>query len=661
MANFSHVQSASNQGDPASATFASTPIEGNLLVAQASDRSGGSAANFTISGSGWTQRVARTILQGDTTYRRTFVVWTKIAGANEPTNVQVDDGTSNTKALLISEFAADASGTWTFEAAVSNDNGATADATSISSGTTSSIPAGDQLLIGCVGWKQGGQDDNFTWSWANSNLTLNATLQAGANGRGHAVGHLKETAAGTKTTTASFTAGITSNNGLAAALLVFTFSSGPSATVNQAAFRFGVDDGSESTHGWLAAQNTNINAALGDTVLLRFLLQASGDPASFAPTLRAQKNGAGGYVAVPVGANVPEQLSQPTYGAVGTGSSGTTSCTPSYPSGISASTSKLICVVTGRSSTANTVPTMPSGWTRIGGLEGGTGTWGVDTGTRRVDIFIKDVTTGSETGTVTVSLSGDTNNTLRATIHRIEVAAGAELDVELATGADTSNDTSYSATATTSVTLDSNRLVLIAVAQNIDSGTQSNKSITASGITFGTLTNRASTAVTNGNDHRHIVDTVPVSSGSGTVAPTYSYTISASGSGPTAFLVMRSRVPEVVNQLYVAPSANIASGGEATTQRLTGGTGTFLTGRRWDDENGSDSLDLGADQNTEVEWALKTQSPAANGDYWDFRVYAGANPLDSYTQQPRLTLGAPTPRSLFPRRRKPTMGVLSHF
>jgi hypothetical protein len=37
MANFSHVQSASNQGDPASATFASTPTEGNLLVEEAID------------------------------------------------------------------------------------------------------------------------------------------------------------------------------------------------------------------------------------------------------------------------------------------------------------------------------------------------------------------------------------------------------------------------------------------------------------------------------------------------------------------------------------------------------------------------------------------------------------------------------------------------
>jgi hypothetical protein len=66
--------------------------------------------------------------------------------------------------------------------------------------------------------------------------------------------------------------------------------------------------------------------------------------------------------------------------------------------------------VTGRSNTANTAPTMPAGWTSIGALEGGTGTWAVDTGTRRVELFVKDTVTGSETGTVTVSLGGTTAN-----------------------------------------------------------------------------------------------------------------------------------------------------------------------------------------------------------------------------------------------------------
>jgi hypothetical protein len=256
---------------------------------------------------------------------------------------------------------------------------------------------------------------------------------------------------------------------------------------------------------------------------------------------------------------------QVTYGAVGTGANGTTSCTPAYPTGISAVTSKIFCVVTGRSNTANTVPTMPAGWTRIGGLENGTGTWGVDTGPRRVDIFQKDTVTGTETGTVTVSLSGATANTLRATIHRVEVPSGYDVSTELSTGADTTNGTGYSATGSTSLSWAANDLLFIAVAQNIDSGTQSAQSITASGVTFGTRTNRASTAVTNGNDHRHIVDTVPVTAGSGSSAPTYAYTISASGSGPTAFLRMRAVAPtEAARITWAEFEIPKASGGGGT-------------------------------------------------------------------------------------------------
>lgn len=424
-----------------------------------------------------------------------------------------------------------------------------------------------------------------------------------------------------------------------------------SATVDQEGARLGADDGSESAHTWLAAQDANGTVAVGTAFLVRMLLNGTGDAASASHVLRYQKNGAGGFVPVPVGSGNAEVLAQPTWGAVGTAASGTTSCTPAYPTGITAATSKLFCAVTGRGNTADTVPTMPAGWTRIGGLEDGTGTWGVDTGTRRVDFFQKDVTDGTETGTVTVSLSGTTSNTLRASIFRVEVPSGYLIDVDLGTGADTSNDTSYSASSSTSVALDANRLLVLATAQNLDTGTATSRAVSASGITFGSLTNRADTAVTNGNDHRHIINSVPVSSGSGTVAPTYSYTVSAAASGPTAFLVLRARLAATTNEIFIAPSANIAAGGEATTARLTAPSGKttadFVTGRRWDDENGSDAIDITVDDYTELEWCINTQSPAVNGDAFEFRVYAGASALDTYTVTPQVTLGA-APASLPP-------------
>lgn len=419
---------------------------------------------------------------------------------------------------------------------------------------------------------------------------------------------------------------------------------GGAATVDQEGARLGADDGSESAHTWLAAQDANATVAVGTAFLVRMLLNGTGDAPSASHVLRYQKNGTGGFVPVPVGSGNAEVLAQPTWGAVGTAASGATSCTPAYPTGITAATSKLFCAVTGRSNAANTVPTMPAGWTRIGGLEDGTGTWAVDTGPRRVDFFQKDLTDGTETGTVTVSLGGTTANTLRASIFRVEVPSGYLIDVALGTGADTSNDTSYSAASSTSLDLDANRLLVLATAQNLDTGTATSRAVSASGITFGTLTNRADTAVTNGNDHRHIINSVPVSSGSGTVAPTFSYTVSAAASGPTAFLVLRARLAATTNEIFVAPSANIAAGGEATTARLTAPSGKttadFVTGRRWDDENGTDAIDLTTDDYTELEWSLNTQAPATSGDAYEFRVYAGASALDTYTVTPQVTLGA---------------------
>ncbi|MGQ3001289.1 MAG: hypothetical protein ACT6UH_00645 [Hydrogenophaga sp.] len=245
------------------------------------------------------------------------------------------------------------------------------------------------------------------------------------------------------------------------------------------------------------------------------------------------------------GADIPLQVGQRVYfGAAGTSASGTASCAPAYPSGISSSTSDLWCEVTGRSNDAGTAFGVPAGWTLVADsmLEGGVGTWAADTGTRRVALYKKDTVSGTETGTISVTLGGavTTNNTLRATIFRTERPGGTTLQVAATTGADTTNGTGFSATGSTSLAFDVGDLVMVGVAQNIDTGTQSAVSLTAAGIEFAPRLNVRSDAVTNGNDHRHIIDAFHVMSGTATVAPTYAYTISASGSGPTSFVRMRA-------------------------------------------------------------------------------------------------------------------------
>jgi len=117
--------------------------------------------------------------------------------------------------------------------------------------------------------------------------------------------------------------------------------------------------------------------------------------------------------------------------------------------------------------------------------------------------------------------------------------------------------------------------------------------------------------------------------------------------------------PEIV---VLAASSNIAAGGEATTSRLTGLTGTFTAGRRQDDENPADSVDIAADGNSEFEWCVVARSgKVANGVVLRFRVVADGVPLDTYSVTPQWTLGTASSTSLPPpRRRFPLRRLLHH-
>jgi hypothetical protein len=425
---------------------------------------------------------------------------------------------------------------------------------------------------------------------------------------------------------------------------------GPPATISQAGFRGRKDDGSETTATWEASQNMTFSEPLDTAFRLRGLLDTSGDVSSKQIQLEYKLSSDSVYKILRAVFGSPSV----TFGADGTAASGTTNCAPSYPSGINADTSKLYCRVTGRSNTANTAPTMPAGWTAVpsADLEDGTGTFGVDTGTRRATYFKKDVVTGAETGTVTVSLSGNSNNTLRACIFRVEVPAGMDITEAVSTGADQSNGTGYSAVGGSSLSWAADDLLCILVAQNIDTGTQSSQSITASGVTFGTRTNRASDAVSNGNDHRHIFDTVPVSSGSGSSAPTYAYTISANGSGPCVFLRLRAVAP--AQPVALAPSSNIASGAAtSTTAQLTPPSGKttsdFQASRISDDTNPLPSVDPSTDVYLEPEHCLQFRSAggASNSQLYDFRYTHAGAALDAYSQSIQISVGSP-PASLLP-------------
>jgi hypothetical protein len=58
-----------------------------------------------------------------------------------------------------------------------------------------------------------------------------------------------------------------------------------------------------------------------------------------------------------------------------------------------------------------------------------------------------------------------------------------------------------------------------------------------------------------------------------------------------------------------------------------------------DDENPADTIDIGNDGYTELEWCLIATAQAINADIYQFRVTKNPNVLDTYTLTPQWTIG----------------------
>lgn len=234
------------------------------------------------------------------------------------------------------------------------------------------------------------------------------------------------------------------------------------------------------------------------------------------------------------------------FGTIGTAANGSTTVAPSYPASIAAG-DYLVCVVTSGATNSET-PTTPGGWTLLATGASTDGAFGVDTGPRRVTAFGK-VATGAESGTLSVSITN--GNTCRGSILRFTKTSYAGWAVVGQGANDSTSGTGFSAT-TAAIDWAVGDCAVIGVGQRVDSATLSGQTFTATGITFGTRTNQRTDAVTTGNDHRHVIDTVAaVTAGSGSQAATYAYTASAAVSG--GLVVVRLR------EVFNSPTAGVAA------------------------------------------------------------------------------------------------------
>lgn len=397
------------------------------------------------------------------------------------------------------------------------------------------------------------------------------------------------------------------------------------AETDQSAFRFGLDDGSESAHTWDQAENTNTTDTDNQTKLLRVQVEATGDPATAAYTLRYQKNGSGGYVAVPVGAisdvvDSPATDSGTLSGNNTATSSWTTVAVPAYASG-----SLVIIGIAWDDSTTTTDVTEPAGPNSETILEVNA-TPETDSSTEtRCKVWYYISTDSYAGGNFTFTPSA--TESWQAVSYAIP---SGEFDGTTPIGATNTNN---GGTASTDLQHGSfsagasdggGRLFCFASA---DADPQT----VASGFTQ--VGNNDIGAVSGGLYSR---DTV-VSDSESFSATTFA-TIAGDSFASVSFVV---RPGVASNECYVNTSANIAAGGEDTTARLSvPGGKSFTTGRRWDDENGTDTIDIGDSFYSEFEWAVALSSAPVDTDYFEFRVYSGASALTAYDYTPRWTVGS---------------------
>jgi trimeric autotransporter adhesin len=256
-----------------------------------------------------------------------------------------------------------------------------------------------------------------------------------------------------------------------------------------------------------------------------------------------------------------------SFGAIGTGANGSTSVVVPVPAGIVAGNYLTIEISSG--ATNSETPSTPAGWTLLATDASTDGTFGVDTGPRRSTVFGK-VAVGGETS-VTVTITN--GNTARGTMTRWVLGhAGYSWDVVAQGANDSTSGTGVSMT-TAAISWAVGDCASVVVGQRVDTATQSAQSLTAAGITFGARTNRATTAVTTGNDLRHVVDTfAAVTAGAASVATTWAYTASAAVSAGGVIVRLREVPPTEFGRVYTTKLTIPAAAGGGGTVHTVGVT-----------------------------------------------------------------------------------------
>jgi hypothetical protein len=245
------------------------------------------------------------------------------------------------------------------------------------------------------------------------------------------------------------------------------------------------------------------------------------------------------------------------YGTVGTvptttgTGTGTTSVTPGAPASLADGDYEIIIV---QNKPDTVTPTTPTDWTLIGTVAGGSGASGNSTGASRVTMFGREKTAAWSAQPAITVTSG---TSALAIAVRLTKTLGFWVDPVATSGADSTNGTGFSVTMAANPGITSGDFLFVYGGVGDDGSAWSAETITATGLTVGTVTERAEPKTTQGGDVGGALWTASPTAGTASAAPVVGATLSTSQSGPA--ILVRLRDTNTAPAQTVTPTA-VASG-----------------------------------------------------------------------------------------------------
>jgi hypothetical protein len=247
-----------------------------------------------------------------------------------------------------------------------------------------------------------------------------------------------------------------------------------------------------------------------------------------------------------------------TYVAAGSLSSGQVSGTPGLPAGIADDDLLIMQVVSG-SATDATINT-PVGWDYIDTVNTSiTGTFGADAGPRRLTFLAKVYVTGD--AVPTIELPSDANSVVAAQIFGFNRSAGTGWRYGTVLGEDITSGTGFAAVTADTLSFAPGDFVLLGYGIPNSTVTFSAEAIVAAGATFGAITERADTAVSDGHNLRFVTATGAETVGTVNVVASIDATLSGADTGVAGVVRLREATSSItVDQQGTTPPRFLISG-----------------------------------------------------------------------------------------------------